>query len=201
MLGMAARRGPTAQLAVFAVLMALLGALPTVGKELVAMAATFTVGALVMALLVSRRLRCHARRAVVRWWSAFGFLAPAWRPLLPAAIAALVAAAGGLTGALASSVVFPATAITLGIVGGISVLPVNPMRGPAPQITSAILALVQLIVAAIVVLMVVAVVDWLLAGTLYAADSIMLFPVAFAFALAGVVASGWYLNARQLPPA
>jgi uncharacterized membrane protein len=75
------------------------------------------------------------------------------------------------------------------------------MRGPAPQITSAILALVQLIVAAIVVLMVVAVVDWLLAGTLYAADSIMLFPVAFAFALAGVVASGWYLNARQLPPA
>ena len=49
--------------------------------------------------------------------------------------------------------------------------------------------------------MVVAVVDWLLAGTLYAADSIMLFPVAFAFALAGVVASGWYLNARQLPPA
>jgi uncharacterized RDD family membrane protein YckC len=61
--------------------------------------------------------------------------------------------------------------------------------------------LVQLIVAAIVVLMVVAVVDWLLAGTLYAADSIMLFPVAFAFALAGVVASGWYLNARQIPPA
>ncbi len=179
--------------------MALLGALPTIGKELVAMAATFAVGALVMALLVSRRLRWHARRAVVRWWSAFGFLTPAWRALLPAAIAALVAGAGGLTGALASSVVFPATAITLGIVGGISVLPVNPMRGPAPQITSAILALVQLIVAAIVVLMVVAVVDWLLAGTLYAADAIMLFPVAFAFALAGVVASGWYLNARQLP--
>jgi hypothetical protein len=198
---MAARRGPTAQLAVFAVLLALLGTLPTVGKELVAVAATLATGALLLALLVSRRLRRHARRALLRWWGTFGFLTPAWRPLLPAAVAALVAGAGELTGALASSVLFPVTAITLGIVGGISALPVKPMRTPAPQITSAILAIVHLIAAMIVVLMIIAVVDWLLTGTLYAADSLMLFPVAFAFALAGVVASGWYFTARQVPPA
>jgi len=74
------------------------------------------------------------------------------------------------------------------------------MRRPAPRIASAILAIVQLIVAVLIVVMVIGVVDWRLAGTLYAADSIMPFPAAFAFALAGVVAAGCYLSARPLPP-
>ena len=92
--GMRDPRGPVVHLAGLALLMVLIGALSTVGKEILALAAALAAGGLLLAVVASRRARRAVRGAIVVWWGRFGFLAPAWRPLLAAGIAAAVAGAG-----------------------------------------------------------------------------------------------------------
>ncbi len=172
--GMRGPRGPVVQLAGLALLMVLIGALSTVGKEILALAAALAVGGLLLAVVASRRARRAVRDAIVVWWGRFGFLAPAWRPLLAAGIAAAVAGAGEATGAIGpTGIVLPVTALALGMIGGVSMLPGNPVHVREQHAaTWVFVAIVELLTAALVVVMVLGVLDWLLTGTLYATDAL-----------------------------
>ncbi len=198
--GMRGPRGPVVHLAGLALLMVLIGALSSVGMEVLALAMALAAGGLLLAVVVSRRVRRDVLAAIVVWWGRFGFVAPAWRPLLAAGIAAAVAGAGEATGAVASTgIVLPATALALGMIGGVSMLPGNPVRLPDQHATTWVfVAIVELLTAALVVVMVLGVLDWLLTGTLYAADVLAPFLVAFPIALAGVVATAWYLSRGEV---
>ncbi|MGO9957171.1 MAG: hypothetical protein ACLP50_14590 [Solirubrobacteraceae bacterium] len=188
------------QLAGLALVMVLVGALSTVGLEVLALASSLAVGGLLLAAVVSGWVRRGVRGVVVVWWGRFGFVAPAWRPLLAAGIAAAVVGVGEVTGAVASTGgVLPVTALTLGMIVGVSVLPGNPVRlRERHAFLWALLAVLELAVVAVVVVMVVGVLDWLLTGTVYAADVVMPFPVAFPIALLGVVTAAWYLSRGEL---
>ncbi len=198
--GMRGPRGPVVQLAGLALLMVLIGALSTVGMEVLALAVALAAGGLLLAVVLSRRVRRDVRDAIVVWWGRFAFVAPAWRPLLAAGIAAAVAGAGEATGAVASTgVVLPVTALALGMIGGVSTLPGNPVRLPDRHATTWVfVAIVELLTAALVVVMIFGVLDWLLAGTLYATDVLAPFLVAFPIALAGVVAAACYLSRGEV---
>ncbi len=198
--GMRGPRGPVVRLAGLALLMVLIGALSTVGMEVLALAVALAAGGMLLAVVLSRRARRAVRDVIVVWWGRFGFLAPAWRPLLAAGIAAAVAGAGEATGAVASTgIVLPVTALALGMIGGVSMLPANPVRvGDRHAATWVFVAIVELLTAALVVVMVLGVLDWLLTGTLYAAVVLAPFLVAFPIALAGVVAAACYLSRREL---
>ena len=198
--GMRGPRGPVVQLAGLALLMALIGALSTVGIEVLALAVALAAGGLLLAVVVSRRVRRDVRDAIVVWWGRFAFVAPAWRPLLAAGIAAAVAGTGEATDAVASTgIVLPVTALTLGMIGGVSTLPGNPVRLPDRHATTWVfVAIVELITVALVAVMVFGVLDWLLTGTLYATDVLAPFLVAFPIALAGVVAAACYLSRGEV---
>jgi hypothetical protein len=92
-----------------------------------------------------------------------------------------VAGAGEATGAVASTgVVLPVMALALGVIGGVSMLPGNPVRLPDRHATTWVfVAIVELLTAALVVLIVLGVLDWLLTGTLYTTDVLAPFLVAF----------------------
>ena len=91
------------------------------------------------------------------------------------------------------------TALALGMIGGVSMLPSNPVHVREQHAaTWVFVAIVELLTAALVVVMFLGVLDWLLTGTLYATDALAPFPLAFAIAFAGVVAAAWYLSRREL---
>jgi hypothetical protein len=69
--------GPVVRLAGLALLMALIGALSTVGMEVLALAVALAAGGLLLAVVVSRRVRRDVRDAIVVWWGRFGFVATA----------------------------------------------------------------------------------------------------------------------------